>query len=123
VSVSGRAPDGAYCAAIVPNGVWTIGAPLPAETVATATVTSAGGVIPSTEAWGGATAGSYDVVLIPGDCSTPGAVIVAAFDEGPAAGFDVGAGGDPIPALSRGAFAAFALLLTTLGVWALAGRR
>ncbi len=56
-------------------------------------------------------------------CGAAGATIAAAFDAGPAAGFDVGAFSDPIPLLSRGAFAAFAALLALAGAGLLGGRR
>ncbi len=123
VTVTGRAPDGSYCAAIVGNAAWTIGAAAPAGALAFADVTSGGGVIPATVVWPAAAAGAYDVLLITGTCGTSGGLIVAAFDAGPAAGFDVGAFPDPIPLLSRGAFALFVALLALAGAWLLGGRR
>ena len=107
----------------MPNGSWTLGQPPPAEFVASATVVSSGGVIAPTEVWASATVGSYDVLLISGACGAQDGAIVAAFDAGTAAGFDVSAGADPIPALSRGAVAVFVMLLIALGAWLLAGRR
>ena len=106
MTVTGRAPDGSYCAAVVGNATWAIGAAAPAGALASADVTSSGGVIPATVVWPAAAPGAYDVLLLTGSCGATGATIVAAFDAGPAAGFDVGAFSDPIPLLSRGAFAA-----------------
>ncbi|OYV72544.1 MAG: hypothetical protein B7Z74_05390 [Deltaproteobacteria bacterium 21-66-5] len=123
VTVTGRAPDGSYCAAVVGNAVWTIGTVAPTGALASANVTSTGGVIPATEVWPAAAQGSYDVLLITGTCGAPGGLIAAAFDAGPAAGFDVGAFSDPIPLLSRGAFALFVALLALAGAWLLGGRR
>ena len=123
VTVTGRAPDGAYCAAIVANGVWAIGTGAPASVIAAADVTSTGGAFPVTEVWPSATPGAYDVLLLTGGCGAAGATIVAAFDAGPAAGFDVGAFSDPIPLLSRGAFALFVALLALAGAWLLGGRK
>jgi hypothetical protein len=73
--------------------------------------------------WPAAAQGSYDVLLVSGPCGAGGGVIVAAFDAGPGAGFDVGAFSDPIPLLSRGAFALFVALLALAGAWLLGGRR
>lgn len=123
VTVIGRAPDGSYCAAVVGNATWAIGAAAPAGALASADVISTGGVIPATVVWPAAAAGAYDVLLLAGSCGAAGATIAAAFDAGPAAGFDVGALSDPIPLLSHGAFAAFVALLALAGAWLLAGRR
>jgi len=123
VTVRGEAPDGTYCAIVVANGTWTLGAAPPDDPVAAVTVTSSDGVIPTTDVWPSVAAGSYDVLLVSGPCGAPGGAIVAAFDVGTAPGFDVTAGGDPIPALSGGTAWAFALTLTALGAWLLAGRR
>ena len=123
VTVAGRAPDGSYCAAIVVNAVWTIGGGAPASVLASKEVTSSGGVIPLTVVWPAATQGSYDVLLLMGGCGAAGATIVAAFDAGPGAGFDVGVFSDPIPLLSRGAFALFVAMLALAGAWLLGGRR
>ena len=123
VTVTGRAPDGSYCAAIVGNAMWTIGGGAPADALASVEVTASEGVIPTTEVWPAATQGSYDVLLITGRCGAADATIVAASDAGPAAGFDVGAFSDPIPLLSRGALALFVALLALAGAWLLGGRR
>ncbi len=123
VRATGRAPEGSYCAAVVANSTWTLGsAPYPPP-VARADVTSSGGVIPATEVWPAAAQGSYDLLLITGPCEAAGGLIVAAFDAGPAPGFDVGGAADPIPLLSRGAFALFVALLALAGAWLLGGRR
>ncbi|MBZ5589359.1 MAG: hypothetical protein LAO05_12425 [Acidobacteriia bacterium] len=100
-----------------------IGAAPPGENIASVALTSSGGVITSAKVWPHAAPGSYDVLLISQGCGSAGGTVVAAFDEGPAAGFTVSAGGDPIPALSRGALAMFVLLVTALGIWVLATRR
>ena len=121
--MAGRAPDGPYCAAIVVNAVWTIDSGAPVSVLASKDVTSSGGVIPLTVVWPAATQGSYDVLLLMGGCGAAGATIVAAFDAGPGAGFDVGVFSDPIPLLSRGAFALFVALLALAGAWLLGGRR
>ena len=123
VSVRGAAPDGVYCAAIVGNAVWTVGAAAPAGPLASADVLASAGVIPATVVWPAAAAGSYDVLLISGACGAGGGVIVAAADAGPAAGFDVGVFSDPIPLLSRAALALFLALLALAGAWLLGGRR
>jgi len=80
-------------------------------------------VIPATVVWPAAAQGSYDVLLITGACGAGSGLIVAASDAGPEAGFDVGAFSDPIPLLSRGAFALFVALLALAGAWLLGGRR
>jgi hypothetical protein len=95
----------------------------PASALASADVVAVGGVIPLILVWPAAAAGAYDVLLIPGTCGASGGLIAAAFDAGPAAGFDVGAFSDPIPLLSRGAFALFVALLALAGAWLLGGRR
>lgn len=48
---------------------------------------------------------------------------MAAFDAGRAPAFDVSSTADPIPLLSGAALCVFALLLTAVGAWLLAGRR
>jgi hypothetical protein len=80
-------------------------------------------VIAATEVWPAAFPGSYDLLLISGPCEAAGGLIVAAFDSGLAPGFDVGVASDPIPLVSRGAFALFVALLALVGAWLLGGRK
>jgi CARDB len=120
VLIEGQAPDGTYCAAVVPNGVWAVGDPAPPGTLSSVTVTSSGGVIPQTQVWVATALGSYDVLLISGACGT-GGTIVAASDPGIASGFDVLA--DPIPAMSDLGLLVLVALIALLGVWLLATRR
>jgi CARDB len=121
VSVGGRAPDGEYCAAVVLNGTWAIGDPAPGGIVASATVVSAGGVVPETVVWVAGTLGFYDVLLLSSPCGDPGSLIVTASDAGPAPGFGVGA--DPIPTASRAGWVLFVALVAALGAWLLWVRR
>jgi hypothetical protein len=120
VLIEGQAPDGTYCAAVVHNGVWTIGAPAPSGILSSVTVTASGGVIPPTQIWVATALGSYDVLLISGACGT-GGTIVAASDPGVASGFDVTA--DPIPVTSGLGLFLLIALIALLGIWVLATRR
>ncbi|TAM45853.1 MAG: hypothetical protein EPN53_14260 [Acidobacteria bacterium] len=80
-------------------------------------------MIPATEVWPAAAPGSYDVLLFTGGCGAPGPTFVGASDAGPAAGFDAGVISDPIPLLSRGAFALFVGMLALAGACLLGGRK
>jgi hypothetical protein len=120
IVIQGQAPDGIYCAAVVSNGVWIVGDPGPGGILASATVTSTGGVIPQTQVWIAAALGSYDVLLISGACGT-GGTIVAASDPGVVSGFQVM--GEAIPAVSPAGLLALFVLIAVLGFWFLATRR
>lgn len=120
VLVQGTAPDGTYCVAVLPNGVWTIGDPAPSGTLSSVTVTSSSGVIPQTQIWVATALGSYDVLLISGACGA-GGTIVAASEPGIVSGFDVTA--DPIPVASNLGLLLFIALIASLGSWLLSTRR
>ncbi len=120
IAIEGQAPDGTYCAVVVPNGVWAIGDPAPSAILSSVTVTASDGVIPQTQIWVTTALGSYDVLLISGVCGA-GGTIVAASDPGIVSGFDVIA--DPIPVTSEVGLLLFIALIALLGVWLLWMRR
>jgi len=120
VLIEGQAPDGTYCAAVLPNGLWTIGDPAPSGALSSVTVTSSSGAIPQTQIWVATALGSYDVLLISGACGT-GGTIVAASDPGVVSGFQVL--GEAIPAMSPLGLFVLIALIALLGVWLLATRR
>jgi hypothetical protein len=121
IVIEGQAPDGTYCAVVVPNGVWAVGDPAPSGILSSVTVTASGGVTPQTQIWVATALGSYDVLLLSGTCGAPGETIVAASDPGIVSGFDVTA--DPIPVTSEVGLLLFIALIAILGVWLLWVRR
>jgi hypothetical protein len=120
VLIEGQAPDGTYCAAVLPNGVWAIGDPAPVGALSSVTVTASGGVIPRTQIWVATALGSYDVLLLSQPCGA-GGTIAAASEPGVTSGFQVV--GEPIPTLSGLGLLLLIALIALLGVWLLATRR
>jgi hypothetical protein len=120
VLVQGTAPDGTYCAAVLPNGVWAIGDPAPSGALLSVTVTASGGIIPRTQIWVANALGSYDVLLLSQPCGA-GGTIAAASEPGVTSGFQVV--GEPIPAVSGPGFLVFIALIAWLGVWLLSTKR
>jgi hypothetical protein len=120
VLIEGQAPDGTYCAAVLPNGLWMIGDPAPSGALSSVTVTSSSGAIRQTQVWLATALGSYDVLLFSGACGA-GGTIVAASEPGIVSGFDVTA--DPIPTASGLGLLLFIALIASLGSWLLSTRR
>jgi hypothetical protein len=120
VFVQGTAPEGTYCGAVVCNGVWAIGDPVPPGCLSSSALASANGVIAPTQIWVAGTVGSYDVLLISGECGS-GGKIVAASDPGVVSGFQVM--GEAIPLASPLGLLALAALIALLGAWLLWAQR
>jgi hypothetical protein len=120
VLVQGTAPDGTYCGAVVCNAIWAIGDPVPPGCLSSSTLASANGVIAPTQIWVAGTVGSYDVLLISGECGS-GGKIVAASDPGVVSGFQVM--GEAIPLASPLGLLALAALIALLGAWLLWAQR
>lgn len=116
VWASGAAPDGSYCLLVVPNGIWTVGQPAPAARVARASLTAVGGAFTPCCVWHGAKPGAYDLLVTGAGCPDGGAVL-AAFDAGTEAGFEVN--GEEVPLFDRSATILAVALTGLLGAWVL----
>jgi hypothetical protein len=120
VLIEGQAPNGTYCAAVLPNGLWTVGDPAPSGALSSVTVIASGGVIPQTQIWVATALGSYDVLLLSQQCGA-GGTIAAASEPGVTSGFQVV--GEPIPTVSGLGLLLFIALIALLGAWVLSTTR
>ena len=101
VTASGTAPDGPYCLAMVPPGVYSIGVLPTITSIANADLTVSGASFTGVTVASSAPVGQYDLLMLLGPCFTSPYYVVAGDRLDAGWGLDVAAAGAAVPGVSH----------------------